>query len=355
MIDTSSPRPLSYGAPSTCRDALLDLAEYAGDMPMDRHGLGVTEKLEAQLCELLGHEAAVFMPSGKAAQNIALKIWSQRRQCNRIAIHPRSHIEEWEAKAYSELFGLQSTKLGAYDQQTTIEDLKAIKEPLGAAVIELALRPLGCVTIPLDELREMADHARSQGIPLHADAARIWEAHPGYGCTLAEIAAPFDTLYVSLYKVLRGFAGGALLGPADFIAEARIWQHRLGQKLYRQFPYALAALQGLEVMLPLVPALFERANLLAEQIAKVEGVVRVNPQKPCTPSFQIIFEASLHDMCKARDMVADKKGIWLFDTPFPSPYQGLSMFEVHIGTSALEMAPDDIIDAISQFSLALKP
>ncbi|MEQ4537637.1 MAG: beta-eliminating lyase-related protein [Billgrantia sp.] len=354
MVDASSPRPLSYDVPSTCRDALLSLAEYAGDMPMDRHGVGVTEKLEARLCELLGHEAAVFMPSGKAAQNIALKIWSQRRQCNRIAIHPRSHIEEWEAKAYSELFGLHSTKLGAYDRQATLGDLKGIQEPLGAAVIELALRPLGCVTIPLDELRDMADYARSKNIPLHADAARIWEAQPGYGCSLAELAAPFDTLYVSLYKVLRGFAGGALLGPADFIAEARIWQHRLGQKLYRQFPYALAALQGLELMLPRVPALFERACLLAERIAEVEGVVRVNPQKPCTPSFQVIFEASAEEMLKARDLVAEARGIWLFDLPLSSPYQGLTLFEVHIGTSALGMTPDVIIDAIRQFSLELK-
>ena len=354
MVDTSSLRPLSYDVPSTCRNALLDLAEYAGDTPMDRHGLGVTEELEAHLCELLGHEAAVFMPSGKAAQNIALKIWSQRRQCNRIAIHPRSHIEEREAKAYSELFGLQSTALGAYDRQATIADLKAIEEPLGAAVVELALRPLGCMTIPLDELKDMADYARSNSIPLHADAARIWETQPGYGCSLAEIAAPFDTLYVSLYKVLRGYAGGALLGPADFIAEARIWQHRLGQKLYRQFPYALAALQGLEVMLPRVPALFERACYLAERIAKVEGVVRVNPQKPCTPSFQVIFEASAEEMLKARDLVAEAKGIWLFDLPLPSPYQGVAMFEVHIGTSALGMPPDDIIDAIRQFSWELK-
>ena len=112
--------------------------------------------------------------------------------------------------------------------------------------------------------------------------------------------------------------------------------------------------QGLEVMLPRVPVLFERASLLAERIAEVEGVVRVNPQKPCTPSFQIIVEASVEEMLKARDRVAGKKGIWLFDVPLPSPYQGLAMFEVHIGTSALGMLPDDIIDAIRQFSLELK-
>ena len=60
---------------------------------------------------------------------------------------------------------------------------------------------------------------------LHLDGARLWESRPFYeNARYAEIAALFDTVYFSFYKGLGGLAGGALAGPADVIAEARVWQ-----------------------------------------------------------------------------------------------------------------------------------
>ena len=67
---------------------------------------------------------------------------------------------------------------------------------------------------------------------------------------LAEIAALFDTVYVSFYKGLGGVAGGMLLGEEDVIAEAREWRHRHGGTLFNLWPYAASALAGLRLRLP---------------------------------------------------------------------------------------------------------
>ena len=71
---------------------------------------------------------------------------------------------------------------------------------------------------------------------MHMDGARLWESAPFYGRSYAEIAALFDTVYVSFYKGVGAIAGAALAGPADFIAEARVWQRRHGGDLVNSTP-----------------------------------------------------------------------------------------------------------------------
>jgi threonine aldolase len=73
-------------------------------------------------------------------------------------------------------------------------------------------------------------------VALHLDGARLWECRPFYGRDYAQIAGLFDSVYVSFYKTLGGIAGAALAGPADVIAEARVWQRRQGGNLVRLFP-----------------------------------------------------------------------------------------------------------------------
>jgi len=91
--------------------------------------------------------------------------------------------------------------------------------------------------------------ARERNITLQLDGARLWECQPFYQRSYAEIAALFDTVYVSFYKILGGITGAMLLGPEDVIAEARIWQRRHGGNLVRMFPFVLSAKQGLETRL----------------------------------------------------------------------------------------------------------
>ena len=100
-------------------DVLRSLAVTAGDAVvggLDRDGFA--EQVAEKVRSLLGTEAALFMPSGKTAQNILLKLWCERRGSRSIALHPRSHIEQWEGKGYAHVFGLNAVTFGDYDRQT---------------------------------------------------------------------------------------------------------------------------------------------------------------------------------------------------------------------------------------------
>ena len=96
--------------------------------------------------------------------------------------------------------------------------------------------------------------------------ARIWESQPGFGRPLAEIAALADSLYVSFYKGLGGMAGAALLGPAGFIAQARLWRRRQGGTVYRLTAEAVSALAGLKEQLPLIAGTVAWARAFAAEL-----------------------------------------------------------------------------------------
>jgi threonine aldolase len=339
---------LTYDYPQTAQQRLLELARYAGDdVAMDRGGKGeLVVKLEARLIQLLGKEAVVFMPSGRMAQLIALKLWCDRRGIPRIAVHPRSHIEEREQKAYQEVYGLKVTWIGDNNRCTGMADLAAIGVPVGAIALEIPLRPLGCTLPPWSELQSMSEWARSRKIPFHADAARLWEIGPYYGRPYAEIAGLFDTLYVSFYKGLGGIAGSVLAGPADLIGEAKYCQQRLGGRLNKQFPMLIDALRGLDTRLPLMPAFHDKARELAAAIASLPGVL-VTPNPPHANAMIIALPGDPDKLVDAAIEVAEQTDLWLFDLPLISPIQGLAMFEVTIREAALDVAPEEALQALS--------
>lgn len=339
---------LTYDYPQTAQQRLLDLAQYAGaDVAMDRPGRGeLFEKLEHRLIELLGTEAVVFMPSGRMAQLIALKLWCDRSGVPRIAVHPRSHIEEHEQKAYQEIYGLKATWIGNNNQQTRLADLSAIAEPVGAISLEIPLRPLGCILPPWEELKAMSEWARDRKIPLHADAARLWEIGPYYGRTYSEIAALFDTLYVSFYKGLGGIAGSALAGPVDLIDEAKYFQRRLGGRLNKQFPMLLDALRGLETRLPLMQSFHDKTTELAAALSVLPGIM-VTPDPPHANAMIVAMKGDPNDLVDASIMVAEQTGLWLFDLPLISSIQGMVTFEVTIREAALDVPVDEAVQAIT--------
>jgi len=104
-----------HGGPGP-RGSLLEVAEAtAADERWDRYGSGERiERLERRVSELLGKEAAVFMPSGTMAQPIALRIWCDRRGIRTVAFHPTCHLELHEEKGYELLHGLHGKLVGRY-------------------------------------------------------------------------------------------------------------------------------------------------------------------------------------------------------------------------------------------------
>ncbi len=347
-------RFLSHDQPLNPRRTLAALAEVLPeDAEADFYGKGaVIEDFEQRIAAMLGKPAAVFGPSGKMLQNAALRVWADRKGCRTVALHPQSHIAAEEAEAAERVYGLQGSALGVPNRLARPEDLEAIAEPLGAVALEIPLRRLGCRLHPWEDVEAFAALARARGLPFHADAARIWESQPFYGCSPAEIAAPFDSLYVSFYKGLGGLAGGALAGPEDVVAEVRLWRQRCGGQLIHLFPYVAAAMKGLEERLPRMTAYHEKAKAIARALAALPGV-RVSPDPPQANALLVILETGGADLMEAALDVAESSGLWLFNEPLDSPYDGLGVFEITVREGAMALSEEEIVEGVLALQRAL--
>ena len=295
--------------PATTLRALLARAPDGFDV--DRYGGGeLGERLERRVAELLGNEAAVWMPSGTMAQQIALRIHAERTGRNVVAFHPQCHLEAHEEGAYRVLHGFRATLLGGRERLIETKDVEELREPIAALLLELPQRDLGGQLPAWDELVATCEAARARGAALHLDGARLWQCGPFYGRPLAEIAALFDTVYVSFYKDLGAPAGCALAGPEDVIREARVWQIRHGGRLFRAYPYLLAAELGLDERLPRMPDLVERARLAGEALAAIDDVTVV-PDPPHTAMLHVIIRRPLEALNDALYEVTRESGTWL--------------------------------------------
>ena len=224
------------------------LAEFGDAVAPDRYGAGgVVEELEHEVADLLGMPAAVFMPSGTMAQQIALRIHADDLGPRTVAFHPACHLDTHESGAYERLHGLVGRPVGAPDRLLTLTDLDEVAEPLAALVLELPQRDLGGALPTWDDLTAQVEWARGRGAAVHLDGARLWQCGVAYGRPLAEVAGLFDSVYVSFYKDLGGLAGCCLLGSEDLVARAREWRQRHGGTLFALWPYAASALAALRL------------------------------------------------------------------------------------------------------------
>ena len=346
-------RFLSLDPPPDPKQTLAELAAFLPDGTVADHygGGALLEDFERRIADLLGKPAAVFGPSGKMLQNAALRAWADRAGCRSIALHPQSHIAADEADAYREAFGLQPVWLGEAGRLPLSADLAAAGEPLGAVTLELPLRNIGCQLPGWQEVEAFTALCRKRRIALHADAARIWEIQPYYGKSHAEIAAPFDSLYVSFYKGLGGLAGGALAGSEDLVEEVRLWQRRCGGRLRRLFPYIVSAQQGLDQRLARMPLYHEKAKAIAAALGALPGVT-VTPDPPQANAFQVTLASSGDLMAAALDVAAEID-FWFFEEPLTPSAEGHARFEVTVREGAMALSEEAIVVAVARLQAAL--
>lgn len=339
-------RFLAHDYPKTPRHILSELAEMTDPaLEADRYGQGeIITSFEKEVATLLGKEAAVFMPSGTMCQQIALRIWSQRRGTANVAFHPKSHLETHEEKAYQRLHGLNGILVGSTDRLLALDDLKAITEPIAALLIELPQRDLGGQLPGWEALNEIISWAREHNTSVHLDGARLWECQPFYGREYAEIARLFDTVYVSFYKVLGGIAGAMLAGPADVIAEARTWQRRHGGNLIHLYPYVLSAQKGLRERLGRMEAYHSKAKNIADLLTPFPQI-EVVPNPPHTNMMHLFLRGERAKLEAAALKIAKERGLWLFSRLTPTLFPGTSMFELTVGEATLDLSDQEIAEA----------
>ena len=324
------------------------LSAIPADTGIDRYGAGgAVEVLEKRICKLLGKPAAVFMPSGTMAQQIALRIHADRRGSRSVAWHPTCHLEIHEDKAYQRLHGLVGVNVGHPRRIFTLDELRAVPEPLAAVLFELPQREIGGVLPSWDDLRKQVDHVKRRGAAAHLDGARLWEAAPFYGKTPAKVAVLFDTVYVSFYKGIGGLAGCCLAGEEDVIAEARAWRKRHGGTLFGMWPSAASALAGLEKRLPSMPRYVEHARRIAARLREVANV-EVTPDPPHTNMMHLLFRADEKALKAAAARIARERGIFTFAGSSPGQGSRTRVVEFTVGDATLTFKPQEIADLISE-------
>ena len=333
------------------RDTLAAILAEAGEGEYgDRYGEGpLIADFEEDVRTRLGHEAALFMPSGKLAQQGALRLWAERSGTPVIGLHPRCHLVEEEAQGMAVVSGLTPFPLCPPTRLLAPGDLDGLAQPLGALVLELPQRRMGCMLPTWEDLSAIAAWSRGHGVPLHFDAARLWEAQPHYARPLAKIAALADSLYVSFYKGLGGLAGAALVGPAWLIERARLLRQQYGGLMPEVFPYILAARRGLREALPRMAERRGRAIALAARLHR-DPWPRVMPAPPHTNTFLVVFPGNPEKIAQRAVRLAEATGLWVCDRPLDTGIDGLVAVEIVVNPTLETIGDDTVVDVMHRLT-----
>jgi threonine aldolase len=190
--------------------------------------------LEADVARMLGYEAGLFSPTGSLANQLGLRLLvkpGQELVCDRTA-----HVVRAELGAAATFSGITTrtweSEAGLLDPAAVARVITPNAGPYLVSTAAIALENThnfgGGTVQPVSAVREVQELARSHGIGLHLDGARLWNAHVASGVGLAELAAGFDTVSVCFSKGLGAPVGSVLVSSAERIAEARIWRKRYG-------------------------------------------------------------------------------------------------------------------------------
>jgi len=316
------------------------------ELVADVYGTGAAlAAFEARIAAELGKEAAVFMPSGTMAQQIALRIWSERTGRTTVAFHPTCHLEIHEARAYSLLHGLRALTCGAPGSLMTVSDFVALADPLAALLIELPQREIGGQLPAWEDLEALCAAARERGAKLHLDGARLWEAAPHYGRSHSEIAALFDSVYVSFYKGLGAIAGAALASDSATIAEARVWQHRHGGRLVALYPLLISAQLGFERNVGKMSAYHDRAREIATRLAGIEAIDIV-PVPPQTNMFHIFLRGDKDALEARAHAFAREYGLFTCARLAATVQPEVCKWEFVVGDATLQLTVDEVVAAV---------
>jgi len=255
-----------------------------------------TNELQRRIAELLGHEAALFLPTATMANQAALRVLS-RPGC-KVAAEERTHvlIYEWGGPAIHS--GLVMQGLVAEAGRPTPEQIEEIDE-FGSGsvlVLENTHRSSGGRIWPLDEFRATVDAARSLGAAVHLDGARLFNASVAAGLETAEWGALADSVTICFSKGLGCPFGAILAGPAETIERAWEGKFLFGGALRQSGIAAAAMLYALDHHIERLADDHARARRLAEGIGIDPATVETNfvPIPDEAGLLERLFERGVH-------------------------------------------------------------
>ena len=233
-------------------------------------------RLQDVVADVLGKEAALFVPSGVMANQIAVKLHTTPG--DEVILNRQSHIYNYETGAAGVLSGVQLAPVDSPEVLLTADQVEAAIRPAmdvfpqtALVSIENTLNKGGGRVYPMDQLAAIADAVRRHNLALHLDGARLWNASAASGTPEREYAALADTVWVALSKGLGAPVGSVLAGSAKLIEQARRYRKMFGGGMRQSGVLAAAGLYAIEHHRPDLPHDHEKARRLAEGVAHLPG------------------------------------------------------------------------------------
>ena len=252
--------------------AAMRAAMAAAEVGDDQYGEDpTTNRLQARMAELLGKEAAVWLPTGTMANQVALRTLT--RPGDEVVASRESHAAWHEVGGAAANAGVQIVEIGQ-GGVFTAEELRAATKPRNFAIfptttlvqIENTHNRAGGVVVPQAEVLRICAVAREVGLATFLDGARLWNASAASGLPLHELAAPFDLTAVAFSKGLGAPGGSLLAGSKTLIAAADRHRRRMGGAMRQNGILTAAALHALDHHLARLPEDHANARALAERL-----------------------------------------------------------------------------------------
>ena len=283
------------GEPKSPRTMLQTLIEFEEEFGFeaDSYSLGGNvQQVEEKFAEMLGKEAAVFMPTGTLANHLAVRMLCGNK--SRAVVQEQSHLYQDSGDCVSRLSNINLLPLAKDRSHFTVEELKQAVEqseqgrvltPVGALIIESPVRRQEGKVVPFDQMQAITDYCRECGIGTHLDGARLYMMSGATGIPAKTYASLFDTVYVSLYKYFGAPFGSVLAGTAEFCDGLYHDRRMFGGGLASANFAAALALKGAEgfeerfnVAIKRAITLFDKLNTLAGiHIGRIENGSNIFP------------------------------------------------------------------------------
>jgi threonine aldolase len=234
-------------------------------------------RLQEMVADLLGKEAALFLPSGTMCNEIALKVHT--RPGDEVLMDKTAHPIHFEAGAPGLLSGVMITGLDGARGIYTPEQVAAAVHPASRHAPPTRLlwventSNLGGGTIwPRERIDAVCATARQHGLATHMDGARLMNAVVASGVAADTYAAPFDSVWIDFTKGLGAPVGAALAGSRSFIQEAWRYKQAFGGAMRQAGIIAAGGIYALEHNVERLAENHAHAHLLAEGLAELPGI-----------------------------------------------------------------------------------
>jgi threonine aldolase len=239
-------------------------------------------ELESRVAALAGKEAALYVPSGTMANQLAVNVLTS--PADEVLLETTSHIYYYEQGGIAANSGVLAHPVAGERGALSVEQLLGVLRGPDDHVARVTLvctenthNRAGGAIVPLERLRALAAVARERGVRVHLDGARLWNAHVATGVPIADWVATADTAMMCFSKGLGAPVGSILVGSAEHMRAARRVRKRWGGGMRQAGVLAAAALHALDHHVARLADDHARARRLAEGFAQAPGVTVIPP------------------------------------------------------------------------------